>query len=105
MLGGIPRGRALAADIAGVDLAEPLTSSEFGAIHRAWMTHLVLRFRGQSLTDEQLMNFSRNFGALDGNPRHAKVEGQQFSMRPSRNRSRAVPDCRCLPVHARTRVS
>ncbi len=76
MLEVIPSGRALAADIAGVDLAGPLTSAEFGAIHRAWMTHLVLRFRGQSLTDAGLMNFSRNFGALDGNPRHAKVEGR-----------------------------
>jgi taurine dioxygenase len=79
MLEVIPSGRALAADIAGVDLARPLTSAEFGAIHRAWMTHLVLRFRGQSLTDEQLMDFSRNFGALDGNPRHAKVEGRSDS--------------------------
>ena len=69
MLEVIPTGRALGATIAGVDLSRPLTSPEFGAIHAAWMNHLVLRFRDQRLTDEQLMAFSRNFGALDGNPR------------------------------------
>jgi taurine dioxygenase len=71
-----PTGAALGADIIGVDLAKPLTSAEFGVIHRAWMAHLVLRFREQRLTDDQLMAFSRNFGALDGNPRHAKAEGR-----------------------------
>jgi taurine dioxygenase len=71
-----PTGAALGADIDGVDLSQALTSAEFGAIHAAWMRHLVLRFRGQRLTDAQLMTFSRNFGALDGNPRHAKVEGR-----------------------------
>ena len=79
MLEVIPTGHALGATIAGVDLAGPLTSAEFGAIHAAWMTHLVLRFREQRLNDDQLMAFSRNFGALDGNPRHAKVEGRAES--------------------------
>jgi taurine dioxygenase len=71
-----PTGHALGADIIGVDLARPLPSAEFGVVHRAWMSHLVLRFREQHLTDEQLMAFSRDFGALDGNPRHAKAEGR-----------------------------
>jgi taurine dioxygenase len=79
MLEVIPTGRALGATIAGVDLSRPLASAEFGAIHAAWMNHLVLRFRDQRLTDEQLMGFSRNFGALDGNPRHAKTEGRSES--------------------------
>src|SRR5580765_7294090 len=71
-----PVGGALGADIIGVDLSRPLTSAEFGAIHGGWMAHLVLRFREQRLTDDALMAFSRNFGALDGNPRHAKAEGR-----------------------------
>jgi taurine dioxygenase len=71
-----PTGGALGADIVGADLSRPLTSAEFGVIHAGWMAHLVLRFREQRLTDEQLMAFSRNFGALDGNPRHAAAEGR-----------------------------
>ena len=74
MLEVIPTGAALGADIAGIDLAQPLRPAEFGAIRQAWMQHQVLRFRGQSLTDDQLMAFSRNFGALDRNPRQAKGE-------------------------------
>ena len=76
MLEVIPTGAALGADITGIDLAQPLRPAEFGAIHRAWMQHQVLRFRGQSLTDDQLMAFSRNFGALDRNPRQAKGEAR-----------------------------
>lgn len=71
-----PTESALGADIVGVDLSRPLTSARLGAIHAAWMRHLVLRFREQRLTDDQLMAFSRNFGALDANPRHAKAEGR-----------------------------
>ncbi len=70
----IPTDSALGADVAGVDLSVPLSAHNFGTIYQAWMRHVVLRFRDQSLTDDQLMDFSRNFGPLDRNPRHAKAE-------------------------------
>jgi taurine dioxygenase len=38
------------------------------AVHRAWLDHLVLLFRGQQLTDEDLIAFSRRFGNLDWAP-------------------------------------
>lgn len=76
MLEVIPTGAALGADVIGIDLAQPLRPAEFGAIRQAWMQHQVLRFRGQSLTDDQLTGFSRNFGALDRNPRQAKGEAR-----------------------------
>ena len=78
MLDVIPTENCLGADIAGVDLSMPLSAADFGAIHQAWMRHLVLRFRGQSLTDDQLLGFSRNFGPLDRNPRHARSEHRQM---------------------------
>ncbi len=78
MLHIVPTEAALGADIAGVDLAEPLSPRDFGTIYQAWMQHLVLRFRDQHLTDDRLMAFSRNFGALDRNPRHAKTERRQM---------------------------
>lgn len=55
----------LGAEIAGVDLSEPLPEKLVEEIRAAWLAHLVLRFRGQSLTDPQLMAFSRRFGELD----------------------------------------
>jgi taurine dioxygenase len=39
MLEVIPTGAALGADIAGIDLAQPLRPAEFGAIRQAWMQH------------------------------------------------------------------
>jgi taurine dioxygenase len=58
-------GDALGAQIAGVDLCRPLPENVLGEIRRAWLEHLVLRFRGQSLSDPQLLAFSRCFGELD----------------------------------------
>jgi taurine dioxygenase len=69
-----PLGTAIGADIEGVDLAR-LDDASFAAIERAWEEHLVLRFRGQTLTDIDLMNFSRRIGTLDRIPiRAAGVE-------------------------------
>jgi taurine dioxygenase len=60
-----PTGAALGADIDGVDLAQPLPSAAVDGIKQAWADHLVLRFRGQQLDDDQLMRFSALFGELD----------------------------------------
>ncbi len=63
-----PTGAALAADVEGVDLARPLTTETMAAVKQAWGDHLVLRFRGQTLSDNHLMRFSRQFGELDWAP-------------------------------------
>jgi taurine dioxygenase len=56
---------ALGAEIGGIDLARPLEGNVFGKIREAWLEHLVIRFRGQKLSDPQLLEFSRHFGELD----------------------------------------
>jgi taurine dioxygenase len=56
------------AGISGVDIREPLTSEDRDAIRQAWLDHLVLRFRGQKMTDQQHMSFTRQFGELEFNP-------------------------------------
>ncbi len=66
-----PSGAALAADVAGIDLAQPLDAATFATIERAWADHLVLRFRGQTLDDDRLMAFSARFGKLDRAPLQA----------------------------------
>jgi alpha-ketoglutarate-dependent taurine dioxygenase len=58
-------GDALGAEIEGVDLSRPIAPEVFGEIRRAWLEHLVIRFRDQQLTDPQLLDFSRLFGELD----------------------------------------
>ena len=60
-----PTGHALGADIDGIDLSNPLTEGARATISQAFQSHLVLRFRGQHLSHQQLIDFSRNLGDLD----------------------------------------
>jgi taurine dioxygenase len=55
------------ARIDGADLRR-IDDTTFAAIHRAWLDHQVLLFRGQHLTDADLIAFSRRFGDLDFAP-------------------------------------
>lgn len=78
-----PTGAALGADIEGVDLAGPLSPETMEAIKQAWGDQLVLRFRDQSLSDDDLMRFSRQFGELDWAPVAATndaPEGREYIM-------------------------
>lgn len=78
-----PTDAALTADVEGVDLAGPLSPETMAAIKQAWGDHLVLRFRGQSLSDADLMRFSRQFGELDWAPVAATndaPEGRDYVM-------------------------
>lgn len=63
------------AEVRGIDLRH-LDGATFDAIHEAWVRHAVLLFRGQTLTDEDLIAFSRCFGDLD----HAPIQenGRRF---------------------------
>jgi taurine dioxygenase len=78
-----PTGAALGADIEGVNLAGAIGPETVDAINAAWGDHLVLRFRGQSLTDDDLMRFSRQLGELDWAPiaaTHDAPEGREYIM-------------------------
>jgi taurine dioxygenase len=78
-----PTEAALAADIEGIDLADSLTPEIAAAIKEAWGEHLVLRFRGQRLSDDDLLRFSRQFGELDWAPIAAAndaPEGREYVM-------------------------
>jgi taurine dioxygenase len=63
-----PFAAGLGADISGVDIHEPLSTADRAAIRAAWLANLVLRFRGQPMTDEQHMAFTLQFGELEFNP-------------------------------------
>jgi len=54
----------LGAEIADVDLSRPLGNQAFDAIYDAFNRHSVPVFRGQDLTPEQHIAFSRRFGPL-----------------------------------------
>jgi taurine dioxygenase len=63
----LPTGGGLGAEIRGVDLRR-IGEAEFAKIHRGLLDHLVLLFRGQTLNDANLVEFSRSFGELDFAP-------------------------------------
>ncbi len=67
-----PTDGPLGADVVGLDLTHDVDERMFRQIYQAWNAHLVLRFRGQSLDDDQLAAFSRRFGELDKAPIAAK---------------------------------
>jgi taurine dioxygenase len=53
---------ALGAEIGGVDLAGDLDDATLAEIRAAWLEHLVVFFRGQSLDPAQLLAFARRIG-------------------------------------------
>jgi taurine dioxygenase len=63
----VATGAALGAEIRSLDLRE-LTDAQFEAVHHAWLDHSVILFRGQHLSDADLITFSRRFGGLDWAP-------------------------------------
>jgi taurine dioxygenase len=71
----IPTAAALGATVNGVDLRD-LSDATFARIMQAWHEHSVLLFRGQSLTDQDLIAFSRRLGDLDWAP--VQETGRRF---------------------------
>jgi len=56
---------ALGAEVSGVDITKPLDQEVIDELRAAWSKYLVLRFRGQHLTDPQLLALTRYFGEVD----------------------------------------
>jgi taurine dioxygenase len=71
----IPTRQALGAEIQDVDL-RAIDNDDFASIYRTWLDHLVLLFRGQNLTDQDLIAFSTRLGDLDWAP--VQESGRRF---------------------------
>jgi taurine dioxygenase len=54
-----PVAGALGADVHGIDLAQPLGADALAEIRHAWLAHLVLFFREQSLDADRYLAFAR----------------------------------------------
>jgi taurine dioxygenase len=71
----VPAGAALGATVEGVDLRD-LHDTVFAGIMQAWHGHSVLLFRDQTLTDQDVIAFSRRLGDLDWAP--VQETGRRF---------------------------
>jgi len=56
------------AEINGVNLSGPFVDKVFTRINEVWLATGALLFRGQSLTDKQLLAFAKKFGDLEFPP-------------------------------------
>src|SRR5712692_362033 len=72
----ISTGAILGAEVRGVDLKN-IDASQFTALERAWHDHQVILARGQTLSDQDLIAFSRRFGDLDWAP--VQETGRRFA--------------------------
>jgi alpha-ketoglutarate-dependent 2,4-dichlorophenoxyacetate dioxygenase len=52
-------------EVSGIDISQPLARAQVAAIEAGMDRYAVLVFRDQTLTDEQQLEFSRNFGELE----------------------------------------
>ncbi len=73
--GVVPSGKALGAEVKAIDL-RTIDAADFSGIYQAWLDHSVLLFRGQNLTDDDLIAFSEKFGDLDWAP--IQESGRRF---------------------------
>jgi len=71
----IPNRAALGAEIAGIDLKR-LDDASFARLLQAWHDHSVVLIRGQTLSDQDLIAFSRRLGDLDWAP--IQENGRRF---------------------------
>lgn len=60
----MPLSSACGAEIRGVDLKNPLSRDTVQAIKSAWGKHLLLVFRGQTITQDEQLRFAAYFGDL-----------------------------------------
>jgi len=61
----VPLDGALGAEIRGLDVSQPLSPELLAILDTEWRRYLVLLLRDQSLDDDALLSFSRNFGEMD----------------------------------------
>lgn len=71
----IPAQQGFGAEIQHVDL-HTIDGNDFSSLYRAWLNYSVLLFRGQILTDHDLIAFSNKFGGLDLAP--IQESGRRF---------------------------
>jgi taurine dioxygenase len=70
-----PLSPVVGIEVTGVDLSV-INDAEFGTVRDAWNRHSVLLFRGQHLSHDHLIAFSRRFGDLDEAP--VNENGKKF---------------------------
>ena len=86
-----PSGQACGASVTGPDLSRPLDDQTIADIRAAWLTHHVLAFPGQSLSDDDLERFTQYFGPFGDDPYIAPIPGREHIIAVKRNADETGP--------------
>ena len=94
------------AGISGIDLAQPLKARDRDAIEAVINRYAVVVFRGQTLTDDQQIEFSSHFGPLHSSAQRARHKSIKHRLERSEivDISNLDGDGRVLEVNARRRL-
>lgn len=86
-----PSGEACGATVRGVDLARPLSDSVVADIREGWLTHFVLAFPDQKMSDDDLERFTLYFGPFGDDPFIAPIAGRKHVIAVARAASETGP--------------
>src|SRR5712692_5863224 len=60
----VPLSKHIGAEVKGIDLRDKPDDETVKAIHQAWLDHIVLVFRGQTFSQEDLLRVTTYFGEI-----------------------------------------
>ena len=83
--------QACGATVTGIDLSQPLVAEQVAAIRAAWLTHHVLVFPDQQLTDDDLERFTLAMGGFGDDPFIAPISGRQHIIAVARAADETAP--------------
>ena len=86
----VPLSSACGAEIRGVDLTKPLSRETVEAIRDAWNKHLVLVFRGQTISQDQQLAFASYFGDLGSRKKAPEQAARPRRRHPAGSREGAA---------------
>jgi taurine dioxygenase len=75
----VPLSRYIGAEIRGLDLRESLDGETIQRVYQAWLEHSVLLFRGQTLSQEDLLSVTGYFGRIGALGRPATFYPKGYS--------------------------
>ncbi|MEJ0078122.1 MAG: TauD/TfdA family dioxygenase [Alphaproteobacteria bacterium] len=72
-------------EVSGVDLSRPLTREEAAAVDAGMDRYAVLVFHDQNITDDQQMEFGRNFGEIENSKGGNITKDHELRLKPGMN--------------------
>lgn len=87
----VPSGMACGAQVTGIDLSRPLPASLVARIREAWLSHQVLCFPEQDLSDDDLEHFTLAFGPFGDDPFIAPIPGRRHIIAVRREADETSP--------------